>query len=66
MKEFKYDSYIHETDDGSIKNDWNCYGNKKTLKYYSRVSTGNHWALLEFIQQISEFYREDEIWISNK
>lgn len=43
--------------------DWNCYNDKKILKYYSRVSTGNHWALLEFTQQVSEFYREDEIWM---
>lgn len=37
--------------------DWNITRDGK-LKYNSRVSEGSHWALLEFINPISEFYRE--------
>lgn len=56
--------HLHNAFGEDYVHDWNCYGNDKKLKYYSRVSNGNHWLLLEFTQPVSEFYREDEIWKS--
>lgn len=54
--------HLHNAFGEDYVHDWNVYGSSKKLKYYSRVSNGNHWLLLEFTQPVSEFYREDEIW----
>lgn len=44
------EDYIH---------DWNLTKDGK-LKYNSRISEGNHWALLEFTYPVSEYFRESK------
>ena len=52
-----FPKHLHNAFLEDYVHDWNIYGDNKKLKYYSRVSNGGHWVLLEFEQSISEYYR---------